>query len=149
MRILVDGDACPKPIKQVIFRTAKREQIETIVVANSFLQLPLSPLIRLVVVAAGLDEADKYIVEQVLENDLVITNDLPLADLVVAKGACALSSYGKLFTAGNIKEAVAIRNLMAQLRDEQKINGGPPPFSSLQLQNFTNQLQQLIVKSRN
>ncbi len=149
MRILVDGDACPKPIKQVIFRTAKREQIETIVVANSFLQLPLSPLIRLVVVAAGLDEADKYIVEQVLENDLVITNDLPLADLVVAKGAWALSSYGKLFTVGNIKEAVAIRNLMAQLRDEQKINGGPPPFSSLQLQNFTNQLQQLIVKARN
>ena len=101
------------------------------------------------VVAAGLDEADKYIVEQVLENDLVITNDLPLADLVVAKGAWALSSYGKLFTVGNIKEAVAIRNLMAQLRDEQKINGGPPPFSSLQLQNFTNQLQQLIVKARN
>ncbi|TXJ00428.1 MAG: YaiI/YqxD family protein [Neisseriales bacterium] len=149
MRILVDGDACPKPIKQVIFRTAKREQIETIVVANSFLQLPLSPLIRLVVVTAGLDEADKYIVEQVLENDLVITNDLPLADLVVAKGAWALSSYGKLFTTGNIKEVVAIRNLMAQLRDEQKINGGPPPFSSLQLQNFTNQLQQLIVKARN
>lgn len=148
MRILVDGDACPKPIRQVIFRTAQREQMETIVVANSYLQLPVSPLIRLVVVAAGLDEADKYIVEQVLADDLVITNDLPLADLVVAKHAQALSSYGKLFSASNIKEALAIRNLMAQLRDEQKINGGPPPFSSLQLQNFTNQLQQIVVKAR-
>lgn len=148
MRILVDGDACPKQVKRVIFRTAQREQIETIVVANSFLQLPVSPRIKLVVVSAGFDEADKYIVEQVIANDLVITNDLPLADLVVAKHAQALSSYGKLYTASNIKEALAVRNLLTQLRDEQKINGGPPPFSSLQLQNFTNQLQRIIVQAK-
>jgi uncharacterized protein YaiI (UPF0178 family) len=144
MRIFIDADACPRVIKEILCRAAIRTQTPLILVANHVVQIPKSSFIRLITVAGGFDVADKKIAEEVAANDLVITADIPLADIVVSKSAIALNPRGTLYTAENIKHKLAMRNLMEHLRDNQLISGGPPTLNKTDHQALARQLDRIL-----
>ncbi len=146
MKIYVDADACPNPIKEILFRTAQRVRIETILVANQHLQMPRSPHILGKVVSHGFDEADKWIVAQCCAGDIVISQDIPLAAEAIEKGAVVISPKGVLFTEENIKQRLSMRNFMEELRGAGENIGGPAVFSQTDRRNFANQLDRLINK---
>lgn len=145
MRIWVDGDACPRPIKEILFRAAERMQIHLVLVANTLLRTPPSPFVRGMRVPRGFDVADREIVEQIRAGDLVVTADIPLAAEVIARGGHALDPRGVLYTADNIPERLAVRNLMAELRAGGLETGGPPPWSRGDTRAFANQLDRLLA----
>ena len=144
MQIWVDADACPKPIKEILYRAAQRAQVPLILVANMPLRTPPSPLIRTLRVRRGFNVADREIVEQVEAGDVVVTADVPLAAEVVGRGAHALDPRGLLYTPENIPDRVAVRNLMAELRSIGTQIGGPPPWSKVDSHAFANQLDRLL-----
>lgn len=144
MRIWVDGDACPKLIKEILFRAAIRTKTELILVSNQLLQTPPSAFIKKIQVPAGFDVADKQIVEKMESGDLVITADIPLADAAIDKGGTALNPRGELYSKKNIKERLSIRNFNADLRGAGMITGGPPPLGKKQIQAFANWLDQFL-----
>ncbi len=146
MKILVDADACPKVIKEILFRAAVREKIEIILVANQRLDIPASPYIKMQKVGKGFDVADNEIVCIAEPDDLVITADIPLADLVIKKGALALDPRGFLYTKDNIHHRLTMRNLMAQLRDLGEVSGGPNTITKQDRQAFANELDKLLMK---
>lgn len=146
MKILVDADACPKPIKEVLYRVSKRLQIPIIFFANHSLTLPPSPLLTFKQVSKGFDVADSEIEKLVQKNDLVITADLPLADAVITKNATAINIRGTLYTHENIKQKLTMRNFMTDLRDAGQITGGPAPFGKKDIQNFANALDRFLAK---
>ena len=146
MIIYVDADACPKAIKQILFKAAIRTKIPLILVANHPLTITRSPMIKTVCVPAGLDVADNYIVEQVAQGDLVITSDIPLADLVIKKGTTVINGKGDNLTASNIKERLSTRNLMDELRGAGMITGGPSTLHPRDIQQFANKLDQILAK---
>jgi uncharacterized protein YaiI (UPF0178 family) len=148
MHIWVDGDACPVIIKEILFRAAVRTKIGLTVVANQPMQIPRSEFISIFTVRSGLNVADQHIVDSVAAGDLVVTADIPLAALVVAKGAIALDPRGALYTESSIGERLAMRNLMDELRGSGLVAGGPAPLTSNDRQSFANQLDRLITKSR-
>lgn len=145
MRIFVDADACPRLIKEVLYKAAIRTNTKLILVANQYLTHPISPLIRIIKVASGFDVADNKIVDEIEAADLVVTADIPLASFVVQKGAIAINPRGKTYTADNIKQQLAHRNLMSELRDNQVIQGGPRAFGKLDVQAFANALDRILV----
>lgn len=142
----VDADACPKPVKEHIFKSAYKMNINATFVANSYMNIPHSPCLSFVKVEQGADVADFYIVEHVKENDLVITADIPLADLVVKKGAIALNPRGELYTEENIRERLSIRDFMQELRDGGVDTGGPSAFDARDKESFTNSFHKIITK---
>jgi uncharacterized protein YaiI (UPF0178 family) len=148
MRIWVDGDACPGVIKEILFRAAVRAKIPLTLVANQPMSIPRSEFIDILTVSSGLNVADQKIVELLDPSDLVVTADIPLAALVVDKGAYALDPRGELYTRENIGERLAMRNLMDELRGGGLIAGGPAPFRSTDKQAFANQLDRLLTKRR-
>lgn len=149
MRIWVDADACPKVIKEIIFRTAIRRRILTILVANQPLQTPKSPYISRIQVSAGFDVADSKIIEELEKNDLVITADIPLADAVIHKGGTAIDPRGKLYTSHNIKQTLSIRNLHSELRGAGILTGGPSTLGIKEIQVFANTLDKFLEKHQN
>lgn len=144
MQIWVDADACPKVIKEILFRAAVRRRIPLILVANSPLRTPPSPYIRTLQVPAGFDIADNHIVAQVQAGDLVVTADIPLAAAVIARAAHALNPRGELYTTDNIRERLAMRNLMDQLRSTGVHTGGPPALDLTDRQAFANKLDAFL-----
>jgi uncharacterized protein YaiI (UPF0178 family) len=140
MPIWVDADACPRAIKEILFRAAFRTGTEVVLVANQDLHAPRSPLIRTVRVPRGLDVADGEIVSRVGPADLVVTADIPLAAAVLAKGAVALDPRGDLHTEETIGERLSIRNFLDELRGEGVITSGPAPFAARDRQAFANAL---------
>jgi hypothetical protein len=146
LRIWVDADACPKVIKDILFRAAERTGIELTLVANAALRVPPSRFIRSLQVARGFDVADNRIVELVENNDLVITADIPLAAAVIDKGGYALNPRGELYTPDNIRERLAMRNLMDELRSSGQITGGPPALSNSDRMAFANALDRFLAK---
>ena len=146
MQIWVDADACPVVIKEIIFRAAERLQISTTLVANQMLRTPPSRFIRAIQVPSGFDVADAHIVDQLAAGDLVITADIPLASLVIERGAHALNPRGELYTTGNIREILTMRNFMEELRGVGVEIGGPAAFSQSDRQNFANQLDRFLAK---
>ena len=144
MTILVDADAFPRPLRDILIKASTRLTIPTIFVANRFVRLPASDLLSCVVAPEGPDQADDRIVELVEVNDLVITADVPLADRVVTKGAHALNPRGTLYTPDNIKERLASRDLMADLRDSGLVSGGPPAFGNKDVQSFADGLNRFL-----
>lgn len=146
MHIWVDADACPKTIKEILFRAVNRTQTKMTLVSNQFLTIPASPYITRIQVGAGFDVADNKIVEILEAGDLVITADIPLADAAVTKGAKVLNPRGELYSEANIKSRLAVRNLMADLRDHGLIRGGPPTLSTKELTAFANQLDRILAK---
>jgi uncharacterized protein YaiI (UPF0178 family) len=144
MQIWIDADACPKPAKELVFRASARLSLPVCLVANRALSVPASPLIRLVQVQRGSDVADGYIVQHAAAGDLVITADIPLAALVVAKGALALDPRGELYSADNIGERLALRNLMEELRWAGAATGGPAAYSDVDRRHFAQALNRIL-----
>jgi uncharacterized protein YaiI (UPF0178 family) len=148
MRIWVDADACPLPIKEILYRAAERAEIELTLVANKPLGTPRSRFIRAIQVPKGFDVADNRIAQEVAKGDLVVTADIPLAAEVIAKGGHALNPRGELYSPENIRERLAMRNFMDELRSAGVDTGGPAPFGQADRQAFANQLDRLIAKER-
>lgn len=144
--ILVDADACPKVIKDILYRAVLRLKINMILVANQPLTIPKSNFIRSIVVGAGFNVADQYIINISTPGDLVITADIPLASEVIKKGAFALNPRGELYTSNNIKEKLSIRNLMDEIRSGGQLTGGPAPLTNKDNQKFANALDSFFAK---
>ena len=144
-KIWVDADACPKVIKEILFRAADRVGMPLILVANQPLQVPGSRYIRTIQVGAGFDVADNHIVQQAEAGDLVITADIPLAAEVIAKGCLALNPRGELYTEDNIRQRLNMRDFMDTLRGSGVDTGGAASFSHSDRQAFANQLDRLLA----
>ncbi|WP_291326961.1 YaiI/YqxD family protein [Desulfovibrio sp. UCD-KL4C] len=147
MHIWVDADACPNMIKEVLFKTAMRRNIEMTLVANTNVCTPSSPLINSIRVSAGFNVADDEIARLAVAGDLVITADIPLADKIVTKGAIGLNPRGELYTVDNIKGLLSMRNLMEELRTGGLASGGPAPLGPKDKQKFTNQLDKFLTQN--
>ena len=145
VQIWIDADACPNVTKDILFRAAARKEIPVILVANRLIAAPPSQFIKAVQVTDGFDVADNYIVQQCKANDLVITADIPLAAEVVAKQAYALNPRGDLYTRENIREHLAMRDFMTELRDTGKTSSGPSAFGQRDKQAFANALDKFLA----
>jgi len=148
MRIWVDADGCPRAIQEILFRAAERERIETTFVANRDVRLPRSPYLRSLRVAHGFDVADGRILDLVAPRDLVITADIPLAAEIVERGALALDPRGELYSADNVRERLALRDAMAELRSAGVETGGPAALSMADRATFANRLDSLLARRR-
>ncbi|MFQ6757786.1 MAG: YaiI/YqxD family protein [Deltaproteobacteria bacterium] len=146
MRIWIDADACPGPVKEILFRAADRMRVESVLVANHCLKVPRSPFIKTIQVKPGFNVADARIIDDVEPGDLVITADIPLAAEVVAASATALNPRGTLYTEESIQEHLARRNFMDEMRSAGAITGGPPALSKVHLQAFANQLDRYLTR---
>lgn len=146
MRIWVDADACPNPIKEILFRAAERLKIQLTLVANKPLRTPPSAYINTIQVAAGFDMADDKIAQEVRAGDLVVTADIPLAAAALAKGGRVLDPRGEIYTGDNIEARLAMRKFMDELRASGVDTGGPPPFSQGDRQAFARQLERLLAQ---
>jgi hypothetical protein len=148
MQIWVDADACPGAVKELLFRAANRTETKVTLVANQLMRTPRSEFIDSLLVTAGMNVADRRIVELAEPGDLVITADIPLAAEVVANGGQALDPRGELYTDANIGKRLADRNLLDQLRGGGEITGGPPNFNAKDRQAFANQLDRWLTSAR-
>lgn len=148
MILYVDGDAFPNLLKPILFRAIKRLNLNTYVIANKKIDIGTSELINYIIVNDGADEADNKIVEMLQEDDLVITADIPLADRVITKKAHAIDHRGELYTKDNIKQYLAMRNLMQEIRDSGETTKGPSSFGPKDSQNFANQLNKFLQNKR-
>ena len=143
--IWVDADACPKAVKEILYRAADRVGVTVILVANQSLDVPGSPHIQSVQVPMGFDIADSHIAKAAAPGDLVVTADIPLAAEVVAQGCMAINPRGELYTEENIRERLNIRDFMATLRSSGVQTGGPLPFGQSDRQSFANQLDRFLA----
>ena len=144
MRIWVDADACPKVIKEILFRAAERTGVIMTLVANQQLVTPRLKNIRFLRVGNGFDVADHEIVRQLIAGDLVITADIPLAALVIAKGGFGLNPRGELYTVENIRSRLSMRDFMESLRATGVETGGPATLSPSDRHAFANQLDRFL-----
>ena len=142
IRIYVDADACP--VKDEVYRVAKRYGLAVFVVSNGRIRIPDDPAVEMVVVSGHFDAADAWIAERITGTDVAVTSDIPLASLCLAKGARVLDPKGKVFTEESIGDALANRELMAYLRDTGNITGGPPPFEPRDRSRFLQKLDDLV-----
>ena len=145
-QIFVDADACPNVIKDILFRAAERARVPVTLVANSWLRTPPSRYVTSLQVPGGLDVADSEIVRRCAPGDLVVTADIPLAALVVDKGALALNPRGELYTADSIAQRLSMRNFMDELRGAGVDTGGPAGFHARDRQAFGNALDRWLAK---
>ncbi len=146
MQIWVDADACPVVIRDILFRASERTRIPLTLVANQPVRVPALRWIKALQVAAGFDAADRHIIEQVHADDLVVTADIPLAAAVIERQALALNPRGMLYTEHNIRERLAMRNLMDELRSSGLASGGPAPLSQADRQAFARELDRWLAR---
>jgi len=146
MRIWVDADACPAVIREILFRAAERVRVPLTLVANRELRVPPSPWIKTIRVPGGFDVADNRIVQQVEPNDLVITADIPLAASVIERQGYALNPRGDFYTRDNIRERLAMRNWLEELRGSGVDIGGPSAFSHSDRRSFARQLDRFLAE---
>lgn len=145
MQVWVDADACPRVIKEIVFRASERLGLAVKLVANTSLAKHVTGLVESVVVAEGPDVADDYIVDNSAAEDLVITADIPLAARIVAKGGIALDPRGELYTEDNIGDRLSMRDLLMELRLDGAVHGGPRQFSLTDRQRFASSLDRLLT----
>ena len=146
MQIWIDADACPRLIQSILFRAAERTRTTTVLVANKALRVPPSPYIKAIRVTQGFDVADKHICREMQAGDLVITADIPLAAEAIAKGGHALNPRGEFYSTDNIRERLAMRNLLDELRGSGMVGGGPPALNPSDRLAFANQLDRFLTK---
>ncbi len=147
-QVWVDADACPGPVKDILFRAAERAQVPVTLVANQWLRTPSSRFVRALQVQGGFDVADDAIAERAGAGDLVVTQDIPLASRVLANGAEAIDPRGGRFTADNIAERLSVRDFMEELRGAGVQTGGPAVFNARDRQAFANQLDGWLARRR-
>jgi len=143
-QIWVDADACPGPIKEILFRAAERAPVMVTLVANQMLRTPSTRWVRAIQVAGGFDVADNEIVQRLAAGDLVVTQDIPLAAQAIDKGALALHPRGELYTRETIAQRLSMRNFMDELRGAGVDTGGPAAFHARDRQAFANQLDRWL-----
>lgn len=146
MKIFIDGDAFPNALKSIIYKAITKHSLTTNVVSNKRIYIGNSDLINNILVSSNPDEADNHIAELVMEGDLVITSDVPLADRVVTKKAFALDHRGRFFDEDNIKQALAMRDFMESIRETGEITKGQSPFSQKDVHSFASSLNQFLQK---
>jgi uncharacterized protein YaiI (UPF0178 family) len=147
MQIYVDADAFPSGIRDILIKASVRLKLGLFFVANKQLRLAKLANLSMILVPEGADVADDRIAELVQPGDLVITADIPLADRVVTKKAFAMNPRGTLYTENNIKDRLAMRDLLKELRDNGVVTGGgPAAFSKKDRQNFANQLDSFLIR---
>ncbi len=144
-KILVDADACPNTIKDILFRASVRLKIPLTLVANHKVAIPRSTFIKFLLVGQGFDVADQHIISLVNSGDLVITADIPLAAGVIEKGGFALNPRGEFYTEDNMRQKLSIRNFMEELRGIGQITGGPAPLNKKDNIKFANALDQFLT----
>lgn len=149
MTIWVDADACPNPIKTVLFRAAQKRQLTMLLVANQLIATPPSKTIRAIRVSGGFDVADDYIVQHMLGGDLVITGDIPLAAKVIAKQGYAINPRGEVYSKENIGEKLALRDFMEEMRNSGQATGGASAMAAKDVQNFANALDRFLSAKQN
>lgn len=140
--VLVDADACP--VKQEVYRVARRHGLSVTLVANTWMETPLDASITLQVVREGLDAADDWIVDHVRRGDVVVTTDIPLAARCLERGALAIRPNGRRFDAETIGDALATREVLANLRESGVVTGGPPPFGKRDRSRFLEAFEEAI-----
>ncbi len=149
MTIWIDADATPRDVKEIVFRAAKRLGIPTILVANQRLDPPLgNPMITAVRVEGGPDVADQYIVDHAVAGDLVVTQDIPLAALLVPSSIVVLDPRGEEHTEETIGERLSVRNLMESFRSAGVVTGGPPPWHPRDKAAFASALDRALTRLR-
>lgn len=146
MKIWIDADACPRIIKDILFKASERLNIPVCLVANKALDKHNTRLVESIIVSEGPDVADDYIVEHAAASDLIITADIPLAARIVAKNGVALDPRGELYTEENVGEILSMRNLMTELREGGLVRGGPTPFTMTDRQRFASSLDRILTK---
>ena len=146
MQIFIDADACP--VKDEVYRVAARYGLVTTVVSNSFIAIPRSALIERMIVDAGPDVADDWIAERTEPGDIVITNDIPLADRVLKAGGTAIAPNGRAFTPDSIGAALAQRSIMEHIRSTGEITGGPRPFAAADRSRFLQALDEAVNRGK-
>ncbi len=147
VQILVDADACPGVIRDILFRVSQRLGLPVLLVANHVIPTPASALIRCYQVPSGFDMADDEIVSRVESGDLVITADIPLAADVLAKGGHVLTPRGERYTENNIKQRLQMRDFMETMRSSVQQTGGPPPLSQTDRKAFADQLDRFLARA--
>lgn len=143
-KIWIDADACPKAVKEIVFKVSRRVHINIVLVANAYQNIPPSELIQLIVVDKGFDAADQHIIDQVEIHDIVITADIPLAAKVLKKKAIALDPRGEIYNENNIGSILSLRDFMKEFRDAGSITGGPSAFGAKDIKQFADSLNKLI-----
>ncbi|CRX38447.1 Conserved hypothetical protein [Estrella lausannensis] len=141
--IWIDADACPKPVKEIIYKTSVRLNISVVLVANDYQNIPTSDLIRLTVVSNGFDAADKHIIDNVEPHDIVITADIPLAAEVLKKKAVALDPRGQIYHENTIASILSVRDFLKEMRDAGTLTGGPAAFGPKDIKQFADSLNRL------
>jgi uncharacterized protein YaiI (UPF0178 family) len=144
--LFIDADAFPNLLKPIILRAIERLKIETYVIANKKINIGKSLHVSYIIVEQGADEADKKIVDMAKEGDLIITADIPLADKIISKNAHAIDHRGELYSVDNIKQYLAMRDLMEKIRESGEITKGPKPFGEKDAHKFANQLNSFLSK---
>lgn len=146
MTLFIDGDAFPNLLKPIVLRSIERLSLPAKVIANKKINIGKSKHIAYIIVGQGADEADHHIVELCQEGDLVITADIPLADRIISKNAHAIDHRGELYSVDNIKQYLAMRNLMESIRESGQMTGGPKAFGQKDAHAFANQLHAFLTK---
>lgn len=147
MRIWVDADACPRAVKEMLYRAADRVKVEVVLVANQPLRLPRSRYVRSVVVGRGFDVADEHIVESVEPGDLIITADVPLAAAAVERGGTVIDPRGEVIDASNAAARLTMRNFMEQQREAGELMGGPSAYGDRDKRKFAAALDRYLSRN--
>lgn len=144
--IWIDADACPRVIKEIVFRASERREIPVCLVANRPLAVPRSPRITSVRVAQGANEADTYIAEHAADGDIVVTADIPLAALLAEKGALAIDPRGTVYEEALVRERLSVRDFMEQMRGAGLVQGGPPQIGRAEKKRFADALDRELAR---
>lgn len=144
MKLWIDGDACPGAVRDIVMKAAIRHSLELVLVANKPISVPA--VCTFVQVGQGPDVVDQYIIAHAQAGDLVISQDIPLAAELVAKGVMVISPHGTLFSEHTIGERLAVRNLAEGLRDTGQLCGGPKPYGEKEKRQFANTFDQVLTR---
>lgn len=145
IKVLVDADACPVVVRDILFRAAQKRHIPLTLIANQAITIPASPWISRYQVSSGFDKADDEIVTRVEPNDVVITQDIPLAAEVLERGGHVLTPRGERYTSNNIRQRLQMRDFMETMRSSGQHTGGPPPLNYGDRKAFADALDRLLT----
>ncbi len=148
MRIWIDADACPREVKDVIFRASARTSTRVVLVANKSMFTPRSADVSMVHVPGGPDVADDHIAQEASAGDLAVTADVPLAARLVAKGVVVIDPRGDVYDVENVRERLSIRDFMAEVRETGVATGGPSAYSPRDKQRFANALDRALQQAK-
>ncbi len=149
MKIWIDADAAPREVKDIVFRAARRLEIEAVLVANRRLPVPAdNPHVSAVWVRGGPDVADRHIAENAMDGDLAVTADIPLAAALVERGLMVVDPRGEQYSTENVRERLSVRDFMDSLRGAGVETGGAKPYGPQEKRAFAATLDRLLTTAR-